>query len=43
MDNQESKFNFSNEEQSAGTAEQRKEAIRQDAKGLFTSLKIFFY
>ena len=42
MDNQESKFNFSNEEQSAGTAEQRKEAIRQDAKGLFTSLKSFF-
>ena len=42
MDNQESKFNFSDEEQRAGTAEQRKEAVKQDAKGLFASLKSFF-
>lgn len=41
MDNQENKFNFSEEEQKEKAVEQTKEAVKQDAKGLFTSLKTF--
>lgn len=42
MDNQENKFNFSEEEQKTEVSQQRKEAVKQDAKGLLTSLKYFF-
>ena len=41
MDNQENKFNFTEEEQKEKAVEQTKEAVKQDAKGLFTSLKTF--
>lgn len=41
--NQESKFNFSEEEASkVGAVEQSKEAVRKDAKGLLKSIKRFF-
>lgn len=37
----ENKFNFSDEEKQKEAVEQKKEAVRQDAKGLFKSIKHF--
>lgn len=43
MDNQESKFNFSEDEQVKDQAvEQSKQAVKDDAKGLFQSMRKFF-
>ncbi len=43
MSEQENKFNFSEEETKKEQAvEEKKEAVKQDAKGLFKSLKTFF-
>ncbi len=39
---EESKFNFSDEESKNDSVEQKKEAVRKDAKGLLVSIKNFF-
>ena len=40
---QESKFDFSEENNKDKTVEQKKEAVRKDAKGLWQSVRTFFY
>ena len=40
--NQENKFNFSEEEKQEQAVEQSKQAVKQDAKGLWQSIKTFF-